>query len=217
MPKIAPFKGFHRSRSSILLSEMKLKSFTLSAKNPFASTVMVLALGWVLASADAFPNTMTEEGQKAGSNTWITQPHDFDRNQLLTSSSSKSGTSFHFLSPNRFSMHQSYSLNFSSGGGGSSSSGLYLNTLAYQIAAPLTLSMDIGFHAPFYNSYSGMQGRTIWNGSQRPSLVLPRIGLDYKPTEHTSISLQLINGSDALKAYGSPYYGGMGSPFWRGL
>lgn len=136
---------------------------------------------------------------------------DFHRDQLLTPYVRSGSTGFQFLNPNRFSMHQSYSLSMGAGGGGSYSSGLYLNTLAYKLANPLTLSLDLGFHTPIYNSMSNGPAASLWNGDTRPSLVLPRIGLDYKPTENTSFSLQIINGRDAYKAYGYPD----ASPFWR--
>jgi hypothetical protein len=170
------------------------------------------------AQAQPLPVAMTSEAQPTASKSFVLEPHDFDRSSILSPEARSGGSGFHFLSPSRFSMHQSYSMNFSSGNGGSYSSGLYLNTLSYQLATPLILSMDIGFHSPIYNSFSTTQaGPSPWNGSFRPSLVLPRIGLDYKPTEHTQISLQLINGNDAWKAYGSPFADGLGSPFWRGF
>jgi hypothetical protein len=146
----------------------------------------------------------------------VLQNSDFDRESILTpyqrygEKSSVSG--FQFLNANRFSMYQSYSMSFGAGGGNQTSSGLYLNTVSYRLSDPLTLSMDMGFHTPFYNSMPGMQSGNLWDGTTQSSLVLPRIGLEYKPSEHTSFSLQLINGPDAAKAYGQA---GSYSPFWR--
>ena len=119
---------------------------------------------------------------------------------------------FSLLNPNRFSMHQSYSVNFSTGSFGSASAGLYLNTLSYRLADPLTLTADVGFYTPLYSSLAmGPSGGGPRNaGFQDPrassSLVFPHVGLEYKPTERSSISLHLFNGQDAYKAYG-------GNPF----
>lgn len=153
------------------------------------------------------PQAFAEETPK----TLLTEPGEFDRGSLMAPEWREGGSvsGFSLLNPNRFSMRQSYSMGFASGSFGSSSSGLYLNTLSYRLADPLTLSADVGFHTPLYSS-SGSFSR---GGFQDPrlgsSLILPRIGLEYKPTEHTSMSLQLFNGRDAYKAYGSQ----LGDPF----
>jgi hypothetical protein len=175
-------------------------------------------LGLKTAHSQSTPKAMEAEHSQSAPKSFVLESKDFDRNAMFSPAAKSNASGFQFLNPNRFSMHQSYSLNFSSGNGGSYSSGLYLNTLQYQLATPLVLSMDIGFHSPIYNSVSALQGGpSPWSGSFRPTLVLPRIGLEYKPTENTQISLQLINGNDATKAYGSPFAAGLGSPFWRGF
>lgn len=137
--------------------------------------------------------------------TVLTQHQDFDRSDLFSQdyrhASSVSG--FSFLNPSRFSMQQSYSVNFASGSLGSSSAGLYLNTLSYKLADPLTLSADVGFYSPLYSSTPGSFGsRGIQDPSRGSSIVLPHVGLEYRPTQNTTISLHLFNGQDAVKAYG---------------
>jgi hypothetical protein len=188
---------------------------------------VLLAVGFAAWAAEANPasaEAWVESGREnhiAGEPvSLVLENQDFNRENLLApeyrGSGSGSVSGFQLLSPARFSMRQSYSMGFGMGGGSSYSSGLYLNTLSYQLASPLTLSVDVGFHTPFYSSFSQGPSQNLLSGGMRPSVVLPRIGLDYKPTENTSISLQLINGPDAYKAYGSPY--GLGaSPFWRGF
>jgi hypothetical protein len=149
----------------------------------------------------------SEPAASAPVQTVLTQPQDFDRGTLMApepqSTSSVSG--FSLLNPNRFSMHQSYSVDFASGSSGSSSAGLYLNTLSYKLADPLTLSADVGFYTPLYST----SGAFTRGGFQDPrlgsSLILPHVGLEYKPTENTTFSLHLFNGQDAAKAYGSPF------------
>jgi hypothetical protein len=174
---------------------------------------MILSLSALSFIASAFG---VEVGGKGFSNepsqTVLTQNHDFDRSELLSPdyrpSSSVSG--FSFLNPNRFSMQQSYSVNFTSSSLGAASAGLYLNTLNYKLADPLTLSADVGFYSPLYSSTAGSFGsRGIQDPSRGSSIVFPHVGLEYKPTKNTSFSLHLFNGQDAVKAYGYP------SPFFN--
>jgi hypothetical protein len=171
----------------------------------FSSAVIVFAITSFLPvfgdepANTAFSSTPTR--------TVLTQNLDFDKSELLSPDyrPSKGVSGFSFLSPNRFSMQQSYSVNFSSGSLGSSSSGLYLNTLSYKLANPLTLSADVGFYSPLYSNSAGKFGsRGIQDPSLGSSLVMPRLGLEYKPTKNTTFSLQLFNGQDAVKAYGYP-------------
>ena len=105
---------------------------------------------------------------------------------------SQSVSGFSLLNPNRFSMHQSYSMIFASGSAGSTSAGLYLNTLSYKLADPLTLSADVGFYTPLYGTgafpgagHSGSRIRATarpssfrmsgWNTSLRITLAFPSI------------------------------------------
>jgi hypothetical protein len=136
------------------------------------------------------------------------QKQDFDSRSLLGSGSRMASAGFSFLNPNRFSMHQSYSLSYASGSSGSMSSGLYLNTLSYRLSEPLTLSADLGLYTPISSTVPGMrQNSMMGTGS---SVILPRLGLEYRPTENLSMNLELFNGPDAWKAYGSPF----GPSFW---
>ncbi|HKP94689.1 MAG TPA: hypothetical protein VJ385_02925 [Fibrobacteria bacterium] len=140
--------------------------------------------------------------------TLLREPREFDRGTLMAPEyPPQSVSGFSLLNPNRFSMHQSYSVNFASGSYGSSSAGLYLNTLNYKLADPLTLSADVGFHTPLYGTGYYARGGSQGPGFQDPrlgsSLILPHVGLEYRPTESTTFSLHLFNGQDAYKAYGS--------------
>jgi hypothetical protein len=154
--------------------------------------------------------------------TILTEPQEFDRGTLMAPEYRPAGSvsGFSFLNPNRFSMQQSYSVNFASGSYGSSSAGLYLNTLSYKLADPLTLSADVGFHTPLYSTGAFSRGAGSRNsGLQDPrlgsSIILPHVGLEYKPSKNTSFSLHLFNGQDAYKAYGSPIGGSSISPWSR--
>ncbi len=141
----------------------------------------------------------------AGPKTVLTEPQEFNRGSMLAPEyqPQNSVSGFSFLNPNRFSMHQSYSMNFASGSVGSASSGLYLNTLSYKLADPLTLSADVGFYTPLYNSSGAFSHSGFQDPRANSSLIFPRVGLEYKPTDNTTFSLHLFNGQDAYKAYGS--------------
>jgi len=156
----------------------------------------------------AMPARSGEPAEFAGSEphqTVLTQSGDFNRGSLMAPEWREGGSvsGFSLLNPNRFSMHQSYSVNFASGSYGTASAGLYLNTLSYRLADPLTLSADVGFYTPLYASPSmGFSKGGFQDPRLGSSLVFPHVGLEYKPTENSSISLHLFNGRDAYKAYG---------------
>lgn len=160
----------------------------------------------------AFADTRTAESlpsvfSASPAQTLLAEPDGFNRGSLLAPEyQSNSVSGFSFLNPNRFSMRQSYSVNFASGSFGSTSAGLYLNTLSYKLADPLTLTADVGFHTPLYSS-GGFSGGGFQDPRLGSSLVMPHVGLEYKPTKNTSFSLHLFNGRDAAKAYGpfDPY------------
>ncbi len=153
-----------------------------------------LAMG--LANADLDPSTGSTSSVVVGN-------ADFDSKNLLAPEYRTATSGLSLVNPGRFSMHQSYSLSFASGGGGSASSGLYLNTLSYRLADPLVFSMDLGFFTPIYSTVQGATGKTPGLGT---SLVLPRMGLEYRPSENFTLSLDLVNAADAFKAYGGPAF-----------
>lgn len=164
-----------------------------------------LAMAYGLLATAVYSTEPAEFSGEEAPRTVLTQPGDFDRGTLMAPEwkDGNSVAGFSLLNPNRFSMHQSYSVNFASGSFGSTSSGLYLNTLSYRIADPLTLSADVGFYTPLYSSSSmGFSKGGFQDPRLGSSFVMPHVGLEYKPTEHTSFSLHLFNGQDAYKAYG---------------
>jgi len=88
------------------------------------------------------------------------------------------------LNPARFSMQQSYSLSYLSFGGKGFSQGVYLNTMQYQFADPLTVQLQWGVaHQPFVGA--GLPG-IYGNG-----VFLSGASVDYKPSEKISIGLRL--------------------------
>jgi hypothetical protein len=125
--------------------------------------------------------------------------NDFDARNLLRPAHdpATSRSSLSLSEPGRFSMHQSYSLSAMSGPSGSMSSGLYLNTLSYQFTPLLTASVDVGFHTPLHSSVPGLE-----QSSAMGSLVVPRMGFEYRPSDRLTINLDVVNGPHAWKAYG---------------
>lgn len=139
------------------------------------------------------------------------------REEGFTSTSLRSKSSLFLLDPNRFGMDQSYSMQYTSTSFGSFSSGVYLNTLSYRFEMPLTLSMDIGVYNMFHNDFQGSAYDSRESGDHSPQFILPRIGLEYKPTSNVTMSLQVLQLPDAYKAYGPWGYYGYGpySPYSR--
>jgi hypothetical protein len=142
----------------------------------------------------------------AAPSTLLRDRGEFDSRSLLGGERESSLSGLSFANPSRFSMQQSYSVSAFSTGSGSSSSGLYLNTVSYRISDPLVLSVDMGVHTPMHSTFAGNSGAT---GAEASSFVLPRVGLDYVPNDRFSMHFQVYNGPDAWKAYG-PY------PFFPG-
>jgi hypothetical protein len=124
---------------------------------------------------------------------------DFDARGMMRPGPGQTSPSASFsgAQPGRFSMQQSYSLTAMSGSAGSVSSGLYLNTLNYQFSPTLTASADVGFFTPIHSSMPG-----VLQGGAAGSVVFPRMGLEYRPSDRLTMHLELFNGQDAWKAYG---------------
>ncbi len=88
------------------------------------------------------------------------------------------------LNPARFSMSQSYSLSYLSYGGRGFSQGIYLNTMQYQLADPLSVRVQWGMaHQPFASA--GLQG-IYGNG-----LFFSGANVEYKPSEKLRIGLSI--------------------------
>jgi hypothetical protein len=156
----------------------------------------------LLSPALAFSEPMPQTAPSPEGRTVLTESQDFDRSTLLSPTfRGPSVSGFSLLNPNRFSMRQSYSVGFSSSSYGSQSAGLYLNTISYRLADPLTLTADIGFHTPFHSTI-GPNAGGFGSPGLGSSFVLPHVGLEYRPSENSTLSLHFFNGPDAVKAYG---------------
>jgi len=88
------------------------------------------------------------------------------------------------FSPSRLQTWSSYSFGMSAGGGTTTSAGLLVQHLQYQISKPLTLYMELGLlHNPL-----SMAGSSV-NGPSQASFVIPALDLIYRPTENMMLSV----------------------------
>ncbi len=95
------------------------------------------------------------------------------------------------LNPSRFSMQHSYTLSFGTGG----AQGLYLNTMRYQLANPLTLHLQVGFaHQAFGGLGYGNPGKG--------QFFVSGAGLKYEPSQNFRL---LFEFSQQPAGYYSPY------------
>ncbi|HNZ39644.1 MAG TPA: hypothetical protein PK251_00570 [Candidatus Latescibacteria bacterium] len=94
---------------------------------------------------------------------------------------------------------RSYSFGIASSGGTTTSAGLLLQHIQYQIATPLTLRMDVGLlHNPL-----GVAG--FRNGPQQASIVIPALDLVYRPTENMVLSVHYSQMPSNRYGYGYGY------------
>ncbi len=127
---------------------------------------------------------------------------EFDRNALL-SPNRLSLSSGGLLDPSRLTISQSYSMSFCSGLGPDSWNGLYLSTLQYRFAVPVTLSLDLGFaHQPGALFAVGPVNADAKNGA----FVIPRMELTYRPFRNTLLRFQYFDGRN-LGASSNTYFG----------
>lgn len=99
----------------------------------------------------------------------------------------------------RINLSHSYSVMFFSGGGYSGTQALYSGTLRYQLARPLTLTLNLGIlHDP----------SSIWDNSQfgNSATFFPSGRLDWRPSDKFQMSI----GFETIPAgyYGNYYYPG---------
>ncbi|RMD90279.1 MAG: hypothetical protein D6813_09395, partial [Calditrichaeota bacterium] len=121
----------------------------------------------------------------------------------------KSIFSFLGFDPNRFSMNQSYSFSFTTIGGKTLGQGLYLNTMSYRLANPLTMYLQIGFvNQPFgsLREYSNFNNKLFISGA----------GLEYKPSENFKVQFEFSQTPGGLyynSYHHRPFYDQ--TPWWE--
>ena len=103
-------------------------------------------------------------------------PSDKPKDQSFFGLSPKSA-SFNLLDPSRLKMTQSYTFSYFSSKSGSGTSGLYTNTIQYQISKPLTVWVGLSYlHEPIH----WQRGQRVSSGGK----ILPNFLLEYKPNSN---------------------------------
>lgn len=100
------------------------------------------------------------------------------------------------LDPSKIKMSHSFSMSYFSIGGKGVAQNIYLNTLQYQIAQPLMLTVQWGIRQTPYNSLA--KDSPLFNSG----FFLSGAELRYKPTENLEMNFQISTQPN----YYSPYY-----------
>jgi hypothetical protein len=109
------------------------------------------------------------------------------------------------LDPSKLTTWRTYSFGVSAGTYGTTSAGLLIQHIQYQLSEPLTLYMEVGLlHNPL-----GMAGLSN-SGSQQASLVIPAVDLVYRPRENMTVSFHYSQMPSSVQRYGY----GFGTPWW---
>jgi len=123
------------------------------------------------------------------------------REELIKPVNSQMGLSI--LDPSRLSMSHSFSMGYFSIGGRGVAQSVYLNTLRYQLASPLMLTVQWGIQQFPYNSFSKD------SPAFRSGFFLSGAELKYKPSKNLEMSLQYSSMPNYYNPY---YYNRMGFP-----
>lgn len=100
------------------------------------------------------------------------------------------------VNPKRMQMSQSVTMSAGSGGGGSFSQTFYQNRIDYRLSDPLTLHLNLGLLTP-------LQSTGVYSqGMQKGTYLVPDVGLEYRPSESTVLSLRYTSVPSA--PLGSP-------------
>jgi len=111
-------------------------------------------------------------------------------------------SNFSLFDPSRFSMHQSYSMSFMSGGGQSASLGVYQNSMSFLLSNKLMLNTRFGFyHDPF------KLGNTTTTNSYMFNNLIFGADLTYRPKENVLFSIRFDRSPYYSYGYYNPYFG----------
>ncbi|MBD3290566.1 hypothetical protein GF337_17305 [candidate division KSB1 bacterium] len=108
------------------------------------------------------------------------------------------------IDPSKLSMSHSFSMSYFSFGGNSLSQSMYLNTIRYQIADPLTFRIQWGIQN-FPHNNTMMANHPAFKGGP----FISGAELDYRPTDNIQVKFQYSRMPGYYDRYRNPYY----SPF----
>ena len=111
------------------------------------------------------------------------------------------------LDPERFTMKQSYMMNFSSTGGNGGLMGMYLNTMEYRFNAPLVMRLQVAYQTQTGIVFGNKDGYNGLNNLNQGRLFVPAFDLIYKPFKNTTFGFSYRDYSGMANQY-NPY-----SPF----
>lgn len=112
--------------------------------------------------------------------------------------------------PAKFSMHHTYSLSYTTGGGNALALGVYTNSMMYKFADNLDLQVDASLVQSPYSTL----GKNFQNSIS--GLYLSRAALNYSPLKNMNISILFQRYPESSsyfnRGYGfSPFYGVLGN------
>ena len=94
------------------------------------------------------------------------------------------GLLFGWFDPSRLTMHNSYTLSYTTSGGKGYSLGDLTSSIAYKISDPLSVQFDVSLlHSP-YNNLGGNFANNI------SGIYLTRAELDYRPSKNMFLQIQ---------------------------
>jgi hypothetical protein len=111
-----------------------------------------------------------------------------------------------WFNPDKFQMHHSFDLSFTSFGGNAISLGTYTNSMSYEFANNLVARTDLSMSYSPYNNLPTLNGKK----NDLSSIYLSRAQLDYRPWENVLVQLQYRS-----LPYGSYYYSPFFNPWYR--
>lgn len=122
------------------------------------------------------------------------------------------------FSPDYFRMHHSYEMSFGSYGGGTSSLGMYTNTMMFQFNSKLAARVDVAFaHQPL----GGGVGQKLGLEQDNGRFFLRNAEVAYRPNErmqfHFSVRQSPYGGYMSPYGYYGQSHGGFGSSRYQDL
>jgi hypothetical protein len=111
------------------------------------------------------------------------------------------------LDPERFTMKQSYMMNFSSTGGNGGVMGMYLNTMEYRFNAPLVMRLQVAYQTQTGIVFGNKDGYSGLNNLNQGRLFVPAFDIVYKPFKNTTFGFSYRDVSGMGNSYNpySPY------------
>ena len=111
-----------------------------------------------------------------------------------------------WFDPDKFHMHHSFDLSFTTFGHNSVSLGTYTNSMSYEFADNVLARADLSMSYSPYNNLPTLNGKK----NDLSSVYLSRAQLDYKPWDNVLVQLQY-----RTLPYGSYYYSPFYNPWYR--